>query len=158
MLKHSSVGNAVVPAQGPVGEEMQESGNSAEGQRGMQSRRSRNVSKDALEKLSAAPIDFEVRPRDLVPAILFNTDLKTRVEKLAEIIRKARRRTDGLETGSETDSETDFSVRRIRDGVSRARDGQETGVRRIPGNRANEEKQPVGVRDGPETDPGGGKT
>jgi hypothetical protein len=78
------------------------------------------VSKNALEKLSAAPINFDVRPRDLVPAILFNTGLEARVEKLAEIIRKARRRIDGFETGSETDSETDFSVRRRRDGVSRA--------------------------------------
>jgi hypothetical protein len=127
----------------------------------MTSPRAGIVDKDALEKLSNAAIDLDTRPHELVDAIVLDTDWGTQVEKLAEIIRKARRRTDGPVTGSETglqtDSETDFSERRMRDGVSRARDGQETGVRRIPGNRANEEEPPVEARDGPETDSGGGK-
>jgi len=80
----------VVPAQDPLGEEMWNSGNSAEAQRGMLCPGCWIVSKNALEKSSAAPIDFDVRPRDLVPAILFNTGLETQGEKLAEIIRKAR--------------------------------------------------------------------
>ena len=104
--------------------------------------------------MSNAAIDFDVRLHELVDAIVVHTNWEVQVEKLAEVIRKARRRIDGPETGSETD----FSEKRMRDGLSRARDGQETGVRRIPGNPANEEKPPVRVRDGPETDSGGGKT
>jgi len=79
----------------PLEEEMWNSGNSAEAQRGVPCPGSWIVRKSAPVKLSAAPIAFDVRPRALVPAILFDTGLKTQGEKLAKIIRKARRRTDG---------------------------------------------------------------
>jgi len=69
-----------------LGEEMWNSGNSAEAQRGMRCPGSWTARKNALEKLRAAPIDFGARPCDLVPAILFNTGLETQGEKLVGII------------------------------------------------------------------------
>jgi len=50
----------------PLGEEMWNSGNSAEAQRGMRCPGSWTARKNALEKLRAAPIDFGARPCDLV--------------------------------------------------------------------------------------------
>ena len=57
----------------------------------MPSVRTLTVSKGALKKLSNAAIDFDVRPHELVDAIVLNTNWETQVEKLVKIIRETRR-------------------------------------------------------------------
>jgi len=74
----------------PIEQGIRGSGNGVGGQGRMPGPRDVIVSKGALENSSNAPIDFDVRPRDLVGAIVFNASLETQVEKLVRIIRKAR--------------------------------------------------------------------
>jgi hypothetical protein len=52
--------------------------------------RTLTVSKDALKKLSKAAIDFDVRPHELIDAIVVYTNWEVQVGKLADIIRKTR--------------------------------------------------------------------
>lgn len=59
----------------------------------MPSVRTLTVSKGALKKLSNAAIDFDVRPHELVDAIVLNTNWETQVEKLVRIIKDGRERT-----------------------------------------------------------------
>lgn len=59
----------------------------------MPSVRTLMVSKDALKKLSNAAIDFDVRPHELVNAIVVHTNWEMQVEKLVKIIKDGRERT-----------------------------------------------------------------
>lgn len=74
----------------PIEQGIGESGNGAREQGRMSGPRDVIVSHRALEKSNSAPIEFDVRPRDLVGAIVFNTKWELQVEKLAAIIRKTR--------------------------------------------------------------------
>lgn len=52
--------------------------------------RTLTVSKEALKKLSNAAIDFDVRPHELVDAIVLLTDWEPHTGKLVEFVRKNR--------------------------------------------------------------------
>jgi len=74
VLKHSNEGKRGRPRKIPLRKEIRESGNSAEGQRGIPNPCAVTVSEDALEKLSNATVDFYVRRHELVGAIVILTD------------------------------------------------------------------------------------
>jgi len=104
----------------------------------MPSVRTLTVSKGALKKLSNAAIDFDVRPHELVDAIVLNTNWETQVEKLVQIIREARRVLDESSTspstslspsltGSRAPDESSTSLARVLDESSTSpRDSKKT--------------------------------
>jgi len=79
------------PSHGSLYKVGRQYGNREEGSVGMPSVRTLTVSKGALKKLSNSAIDFDVRPHELVDAIVLNTNWETQVEKLVKIIRDGRR-------------------------------------------------------------------
>ena len=60
------------------------------------------VSKNALEELSKAAIEFDVRPHELVDAIVAHTNWEAQVEKLVKIIREDRNKRVGSLGGEES--------------------------------------------------------
>ena len=91
----------------------------------MPSVRTLTVSKGALKKLSNAAIDFDVRPHELVDAIVLNTNWETQVEKLVKIIRDGRRVANEPSTSPITSVSTSLSS-------SRALDESATSPARVP--------------------------
>lgn len=59
----------------------------------MPSIRSLTVGKEALKKLSNAAIDYDVRPHELVDAIVVHTDWEQHARELAGYIKKNREQT-----------------------------------------------------------------
>jgi hypothetical protein len=58
------------------------------------------VSKNALEELSKAAIEFDVRPHELVDAIVAHTNWESQVEKVVRIISEDRKKGVGSRFGS----------------------------------------------------------
>jgi len=106
------------------------------------------VSKAALKKLSNAAIDFDVRPHELVDAIVLNTNWEMQVEKLVKIIKDAREKGDGSETGPETGISTGHIERRVPTGLRRVSDGSETGPEKIEKSEKKTRDRPVSTSDG----------
>jgi len=116
----------------------------------MPSVRTLTVSKGALKKLSNAAIDFDVRPHELVDAIVLNTNWETQVEKLVQIIRDARGRgvgsLSGVVSGPESGNLSGPTESRVLSGVSRVPLGSESGPQKS-------EKSGKKTRDRPDSGP-----
>jgi len=111
-----------------------EDGNTATGKKGsvgMPSVRTLTVSKEALKKLSNASIDFDVRPHELVDAIVLNTNWETQVDKLVKIIKGGREKgvgsVSGTVSGPESGLVSGLTDSRVLSGVSRVPLGSESG-------------------------------
>jgi hypothetical protein len=89
----------------------------------MPSIRSLTVGKEALKKLSNAAIDYDVRPHELVDAIVVHTNWETRVEDLVKIIKDSREK--GVESlsggfsGPESSPESSLTRSRVLSSPSR---------------------------------------
>lgn len=116
----------------------------------MPSVRSLTVSKDALKKLSSASIDFDVRPHELVDAIVLNTDWERHTDRLAQIIRDDRRKRveslSGAVSGLESGNLSGHMESRVSSGGSRVPLGFESGPQ-------ESEKSGKKTRDRPDSGP-----
>lgn len=96
----------------------------------MPSIRSLTVGKEALKKLSNAAIDYDVRPHELVDAIVVHTNWETQVDKLVKIIRDAREKgvapVSDPESHPESDNLSDFA--KSRTGVAPLSDPSRTAL------------------------------
>lgn len=114
----------------------------------MPSVRTLTVSKGALKKLSNAAIDFDVRPHELVDAIVLNTNWETQVEKLVKIIKDGREKAlgslSGMVSGPESGLPSGSTDSRVLSGVSRVPLGSESGPQKS-------EKSGKKTRDRPES-------
>ena len=113
----------------------------------MPSPRAVTANKDALKRLSNAAIDFDVRPDEIVNAIVLLTDWERHTDKLVRHIRRSREERDGSETAPETGPKTGISTghteRRVPTGLSGVSDGSETGPQKIEKSEKKTPDRPV---------------
>ena len=89
----------------------------------MPSVRTLTVSKQALKKLSNAAIDFDVRPNELIDAIVLLTDWERHTSKLVEYIKNDREKRvespSSAISGPESSSESSLTRSRVESSPSR---------------------------------------